>query len=322
MAEPIRLTSREEQSRRLAESMRRQLGEFCRYLEEPDVIEISLNPDGQVWIDRLGQTMQPAGAMRAEAAEALIATIASIHRTVVTREQPILECELPLDGSRFEALIPPVVPAPVFSIRRKASALIPLAEYEASGIMTAAQRRLIEDAIAGRRNILVTGATMSGKTTLCNALIDTMVQAAPDHRLVIIEDMAELQCAQPNAVLLHTSDTVDMQRLVRAAMRLRPDRILVGETRGGECLDLLKAWHSGHPGGLSTIHADNARDGLARLELLLLERTQNPLPKLIASAINMIVHIEKISGPPGRRVTEIVSVAGYRDGEYRFELLA
>lgn len=319
MVEPVKLTTREEQARRLSEAMRRQLGEFCGLLDESDVVEISLNPDGRVWVDRLGQPMQPVGSMRSETAEAFIGTIASVFRTTVTRDNPILECELPLDGSRFEALVPPVVPAPVFSIRRKASALFTLAQYEAAGIMTAAQRRALETVIAGRRNILVTGGTASGKTTLLNALIDHIARVAPDHRLVIIEDLAELQCAQPNAVLLHTSDTVDMQRLVRAAMRLRPDRILVGETRGGECLDLLKAWHSGHPGGLSTIHADDARDGLARLELLLLERTQNPLSKLVASAINVIVHITKTTGSPGRRVEEIVAVTGVKDGTYQFQ---
>lgn len=321
-AELVSLTSRGEQARRLAESMRRQLGEFCVYLEQDDVIEISLNADGRIWVDRLGQPMRPVGTMRADTAETLIATIASCHRTVVTRENPILEVELPIDGSRFEGLIPPVVSAPVFSIRHKASALIPLAQYDADGIMTAAQRRAIVRAIETRQNVLVTGGTASGKTTLLNALIAHLAEATPDQRLVVIEDMAELQVSQPNAVLLHTSDTVDMQKLVRATMRLRPDRIIVGETRGGECLDLLKAWNTGHSGGLSTLHANSALDGLARLELLLLERTENPLPKLIASAINVILHIQRLSVPPGRTVTEILAVTGYRDGDYQVAQLA
>ncbi len=321
MVEPVKLTSREEQARRLAESMRRQLGQLCRYLDEPNVVEISLNADGQVWVDRLGQAMAPVGTMRAETAEALIATIASVHRTTVTRESPILECELPLDGSRFEGLIPPVVSAPVFSIRRRASAVFRLADYEAAGIMTAAQRRAIETAIAERRNILVTGATMSGKTTLLNAVLAHVVEASPDDRLVIVEDTAELQCAAPNAVLLHTSDTVSMQRLLRATMRLRPDRIIVGETRGGEALDLLKAWNTGHPGGASTVHANSARAGLRRLELLLLERTENPMRELIAEAIEVIVDIAKTAGSPGRRIQEIVAVTGLKDGGYVFESL-
>jgi type IV secretion system protein VirB11 len=265
--------------------------------------------------------MQLVGTMRAETAEAFIATVASIFRTTVTRENPILECELPLDGSRFEGLIPPVVSAPVFSIRRRASAVFTLADYEAAGIMTAAQRRAIETAITERRNILVTGATASGKTTLLNAVLAHVVEASPDDRLVIVEDTAELQCAAPNAVLLHTSDTVSMQRLLRATMRLRPDRIIVGETRGGEALDLLKAWNTGHPGGASTVHANNARAGLRRLELLVMERTDNPMRELIAEAIEVIVHIAKTGGSPGRRIEEVVAVTGLKDGGYVFESL-
>lgn len=322
MAEPIKLASRDEQARRLGESLRRQLGGFCALLSEPDVVEVMLNADGRVWVDRLGQPMQPIGAMRAETAEFFIATVASTQRTTITRENPILECELPLDGSRFEALIPPVVSAPVFTIRRRASAVFTLADYEHQGIMTAAQRRAIETAIAARRNVLVTGGTASGKTTLLNALIAHMVAASPDHRLVILEDTAELQSAAPNAVLLHTTASVSMQRLLRATMRLRPDRILVGETRGGEALDMLKAWNTGHPGGVSTIHANTARAGLQRLELLILERTESPMRELIVEAIEIIVHITKTGGQEGRRIEEVVAVTGYRDGRYQAEPLA
>jgi type IV secretion system protein VirB11 len=152
-----------------------------------------------------------------------------------------------------------------------------------------------------------------------NAVLAYVVEASPDDRLVIVEDTAELQCAAPNAVLLHTSDTVSMQRLLRATMRLRPDRIIVGETRGGEALDLLKAWNTGHPGGVSTIHANHARAGLRRLELLILERTENPMRELIAEAVNVIVGIAKTAGSPGRRIEEIVAVSGLKGGDYQFE---
>jgi type IV secretion system protein VirB11 len=197
--------------------------------------------------------MQPATA------ESFIATVASTLRSSVTRESPILECELPLDGSRFEALIPPVVSAPVFTIRRKASAVFPLDEYEQQRIMTARQRRAIETAVALRHNILVVGGTGTGKTTLANGIIDHIVRASPGHRLVIIEDTPEIQCAAKNAVVMRATDTVDMQRLLKATMRLRPDRIIVGEVRGGEALSLLKAWNTGHPGGVCTVHANYAR---------------------------------------------------------------
>ena len=318
MGDPANVSLRSEQRHRLSESMRRQLGPFCALLEESDVVELMLNADGTVWADRLGQPMRPVGTMPAATAESLIATVASTLRSTITRENPILECELPLDGSRFEALIPPVVSAPVFAIRRKASAVFPLADYERLGIMTARQRYAIENAVAERHNILVVGGTGTGKTTLANGIIAHMVAVSPEHRLVVIEDTAEIQCAAQNAVVMRATDTVDMQRLLKATMRLRPDRIIVGEVRGGEALALLKAWNTGHPGGVSTVHANHARAGLQRLEQLIAEVSQTPMRALIAEAVNLVVSIVKIPAPPGRRIAEVVAVTGYAEGDYRF----
>lgn len=318
MGEPGKISTREEQAHRLVESMRRQLGSLCGLLQESDVVELMLNADGTVWVDRLGSDMQPAGTMPPAAAESFIATVASTLRSTITRENPILECELPLDGSRFEALIPPVVSAPVFAIRRKASAVFPLHEYERQRIMTARQRQAIETAVSLRRNILVVGGTGTGKTTLVNAIIDHIPRTSPGHRLVIIEDTAEIQCAAKNAVILRATDTVDMQRLLKATMRLRPDRIIVGEVRGGEALSLLKAWNTGHPGGVCTVHANHARAGLQRIEQLITEVSQTPMRALIADAVNLIVSIVKIDTSPGRRIEEVVAVTGLGDGNYRF----
>jgi type IV secretion system protein VirB11 len=312
------ISTRDEQARRIAESMRRQLGSLCELLNESDVVELMLNADGTVWVDRLGQPMQPAGAMLPATAESFIATVASTLRSTVTRENPILECELPLDGSRFEALIPPVVSAPVFTIRRRASAVFPLREYEQRGIMTARQRRAIETAVALRHNILVVGGTGTGKTTLANGIIGHIVRASPGHRLVVIEDTAEIQCAAKNALIMRATDTVDMQRLLKATMRLRPDRIIVGEVRGGEALSLLKAWNTGHPGGVCTVHANHARAGLQRIEQLIAEVSQTPMPALIAEAVNLIVSIVKTDSAPGRRIEEVVTVTGLADGNYCF----
>ena len=318
MRDSGKTSTREEQTRRLAESMKRQLGALCGLLHESDVVELMLNADGTVWVDRLGQPMQPAGTMPPATAESFIATVASTLRSTVTRENPILECELPLDGSRFEALIPPVVSAPVFTIRRKASAVYPLQEYERQRIMTARQREAIETAVALRRNILVVGGTGTGKTTLANGIIDHIAKAAPGHRLVIIEDTAEIQCAAKNAVIMRATDTVDMQRLLKATMRLRPDRIIVGEVRGGEALSLLKAWNTGHSGGVCTVHANHARAGLQRIEQLIAEVSQTPMRALIVEAVNLIVSIVKTASGPGRLIEEVVIVERFADGEYRF----
>lgn len=288
---------------------------------ERDVVELMLNPDGKVWADRLGKPMEPVGDLAPSTAESFIATVASTLRGVITRENPILECELPhespFDGSRFEALIPPVVPAPVFSIRRKASAVFTLEEYERQEIMTRRQRRAIEKAVAERQNILVVGGTTTGKTTLTNAIIDQMVRSTPNHRLVIIEDTAEIQCAAPNAVIMRATDTVDMQRLLKATLRLRPDRIIVGEVRGGEALAMLKAWNTGHPGGVCTVHANHARAGLTRVEQMIAEVSQTPMRALIGEAVNLIVSIVRADTPVGRRINEVVAVNGFENGDYR-----
>ena len=316
------ISMRDEQARRLAETMKRQLGAFCPLLLEYDVVELMLNADGQLWVDRLGQPMIAVGSIAAVAAESFIATVASTLRGTVTRENPILECELPdeppFHGSRFEALIPPIVSSPVFTIRRKASAIFTLKEYERAGIMAASQRAAIERAVMQRQNILVVGGTGAGKTTLTNAIIDQMAEATPDHRLVIIEDTAEIQCAAPNAVIMRATDTVDMPRLLKATLRLRPDRIVVGEVRGGEALTMLKAWNTGHPGGVCTIHANHARAGLTRIEQMIAEVSQTPMRALIGEAINLIVSIVRTDGTPGRRLHEVIAVDGFADGDYRF----
>lgn len=308
----------EEQAERLGEKLRRELGpQICGFLVEPNVIEIMLNPDGSLWVERLGHKMQEVGRLSAYQAEALIGTVAAALRTTVTRENPILECELPLDGSRFEAILPPNVSGPTFTIRRKATRIFTLDDYVADGILSAHQRALIQRAVVARENILVVGGTGTGKTTLTNAIIDHMADVVPDDRLVIIEDTAEIQCRSPNAVLLRATDQVDMLRLLKATMRLRPDRILVGEVRGAEALALLKAWNTGHPGGVATVHANSAELGLERMENLVAEATAAPMQRVIAASVNIIVGIAKTK--EGRRVEQILRVEGFDGRDYQLK---
>ncbi|WP_245986816.1 P-type conjugative transfer ATPase TrbB [Azospirillum thermophilum] len=293
---------------------------MCGFLAEPDVVEIALNPDGRLWVERLGQEMMPVGTMSASQAESLMTTVAAALRTTITRDNPILECELPFDGSRFEALIPPVVAAPTFAIRRKASRIFTLDEYVERGIMTGCQRAVLVEAVAARRNILVVGGTGTGKTTLTNALIKEIERATPHDRLIIIEDTVELQCAAANVVQLRTAEHVGMQRLLAATMRLRPTRILVGETRGPEALSMLKAWNTGHPGGVATVHANTSDSagtaGLIRLESLIAEATAASWQRRIAEAVNIIVNIEKTSASPGRRISAVLAVDGFDGTDY------
>lgn len=133
---------------------------------------------------------------------------------------------------------------------------------------------------------------------------------------MIIEDTGEVQCAADNAVILRATEHVDQQRLLKATLRLRPDRVLFGEVRGGEALHLLKAWNTGHPGGVATIHADNAMTGLLRLEECIAEVTESPMHRLIARAVNIVVSIAKINAAPRRRVDEILAVSGFDGTAY------
>ena len=305
----------DERELRINEKLRRELGnDICGLLQEPDVVEVMLNPDGRLWVERLGASMVSIGTMPPWQAEALMTTIASTLHTTITRRTPILEGELPVDGSRFEGLIPPVVTAPCFTIRRKALSIFSLERYVADGIMTEAHRALICTAIDEHRNIIVCGGTGSGKTTLTNAIIDYIASRWPDERLVIIEDTAEIQCRSANAVILRTADGVDMLRLLKATMRLRPTRILVGEVRGVEALALVKAWNTGHPGGVCTVHANDTHAALVRLESLIAEGSLAPMQKVIAEAIHVVVSIAKTSA--GRRVTDVATVSGYDGSNY------
>lgn len=288
-------------------------------LDNQTVIEVMLNSDGSLWVEYFNDGMVHKGSMSAPNALSLMGTIADMLNTVVNREHPILEGELPLDGSRFEGLIPPIVAHPTFTIRKKASIVYSLSDYVDQGVMSLCQKETIERSILSRENILVVGGTGSGKTTLGNAIIKAISDIHPSDRIVIIEDTAELQCSAANAVILRSSVDVDMQRLLKATMRLRPDRILVGEVRGAEALALLKAWNTGHPGGACTVHANNARAGVVRMEQLVAEAGVTGVNALIAEAVDVIVSIEKVvDAPRGRLVREVLRLDGMIDGKYNF----
>lgn len=285
-------------------------------LYDPKTVEIMLNADGKLWQERLGESMKCIGSMRVAQAQAIIETIAGYHGKEVTRQKPILEGELPLDGSRFAGQLPPIVPAPTFAIRKRAVAIFTLDQYVEAGIMAPRQRQLIIEAVAAHRNILVIGGTGSGKTTLVNAIINQMVANDPTERVFIIEDTGEIQCAAANYVQYHTSIDVTMTALLKTTLRMRPDRILVGEVRGPEALDLLMAWNTGHEGGAATLHANNAKAGLDRLAMLISMHPDSPKPiePLIGEAVHVVVHIART--PDGRRIQEILEVSGYHDGQY------
>jgi type IV secretion system protein TrbB len=290
-------------------------------LGNPRVIEIMVNPDGALRLDLLGEGRVNT-ELRVEPAEAerIIRLVASHVRTEAHAGAPIVSAELPEGGERFEGLLPPVASAPCFSIRKPAARIHRLIDYVADGIMRAEVALALSMAVVERKNILVAGGTSSGKTTLANALLNEM--ATLDERVILIEDTRELQCAAADSVALRTRPgVVTMADLVRSTLRLRPDRIIVGEVRGGEALDMLKAWNTGHPGGIATVHANSARSALYRIEQLVAECVVTVPRRLIADAIDIVVFIS--GRGTGRRIETVAEVSGLdADGDFAVTDLA
>lgn len=299
-----------EVKQRQSEALNRALGtQILTALDDPQVIEILLNDDSSLWLDKLGVGMEKIGTIDPVRAMSIVSTVAAMLDTVVTPDRPILECELPIDGSRFEALIPPLVKNPTFAMRKRALLIFTLDDYVSKGIISQHQKTAIEQAVLDRKNILVSGGTGTGKTTLANAILQTISKLDSEHRIVIIEDTKELQCDAPNTVFLRTSDNTDMTRLLRATMRLRPDRIVVGEVRDASALALLKAWNTGHPGGVGTVHANDAGAALIRVSQLIAEAGVPPSPELIAEAVNIVIQIKRTA--TSRVIDEVVEVKGW-----------
>jgi type IV secretion system protein VirB11 len=286
------------------------------------VVEVMVNPDGKIWVDRIGEGRSWTGEHLAAAdADRILRLLADHAGEVVTRDSPRISATLPETGERFQGAFMPVVSSPAFAIRKRPEIVFTLTEYVEQAIMAEAQAEVIRAAAASHQNILIVGGTGSGKTTLANAILAE--PAFAQDRVIIIEDTAELQCSADDQIQMLTKRTdppVTMTDLVRDTLRLRPDRIIIGEVRDGSALDLLKAWNTGHPGGLATIHANSAAEGLTRLEDLIGEVTQRIPYRAITQAINVIIYIERT--PTGRRVKTVSRLVGRLDDAYQLEAIA
>ncbi len=288
---------------------------ISRFLDDPAIVEVMLNPDGRLWIDRLSNGLADTGeTVSAADAERIVRLVAHHVGLEVHASSPRVSAELPETGERFEGLLPPVVAAPAFAIRKPAVAVFTLEDYVAASIMSQDEARALRQAVAARRNILVAGGTSTGKTTLTNALLAEVAKSG--DRVILIEDTRELQCSAPNLVALRTKDGVaSLSDLVRSSLRLRPDRIPIGEVRGSEALDLLKAWGTGHPGGVGTIHAGTALGALRRLEQLIQETVVTVPRALIAETIDLVAVLAGRGAQ--RRLTELACVDGLgTEGDY------
>ncbi len=281
--------------------------EIVQAMQDPEICEIMLNCDGLLFVEVIGSGMQEAGCVDRQAAFTIAKTLASLTGQVLDPEHPLLGAEIPFNGSRIEIQIPPVVKAPSFTIRKHNALDLPLASLIDAQMLTSSQADLLRQAMLQRRSIVVSGATGCGKTTLVNALLNELAVLCPEDRIVCVEDTAELKVQTANRLHLLTAPGVGMDALLRSALRSRPDRIVVGEVRGPEALDLIDAFSTGHRGGLTTLHAGSVQQALKRLQLLVSRHPSAPrkIEPAVADALDLIVQLER---RPQRHVAEIAEV--------------
>ncbi|HVZ88951.1 MAG TPA: P-type conjugative transfer ATPase TrbB [Polyangia bacterium] len=309
------MAARNEAEARRLEALRLQMRAIIPFLDDETVIEIALNADGRIWVERMGAPMVSTGVvMSKDEAMVMLGLAADAIGTEISAAKPSLAALIPGWNARLQAMIPPVVEAPIFTIRKPPTKVFTLDDYVARGILTVRQADQIRRAVSDRANILVGGATGSGKSTFTNAIL-AEIAAQSDHRLYIVEDMRELQCAAQNKLQIFVQEPVyGWQRAIMDALRSRPDRIIVGELRGGQAaLELVKAWNTGHPGGLCTVHANDTRGMLDRICQLLEEVIPTAPRGFVGQVINVCVHLTKdASHPAGRRISGFDKVLGLK----------
>ncbi len=288
------------------------------FLNDPAVTEIMANSDERIYIERDGKIVETDVRFMSENhLRRVIERIVSQVGRRIDESSPMVDARLP-DGSRVNAIIPPLaVDGPVLTVRVFAKDPFTSADLVELGTMTENVSQLLDACVRGRLNILISGGTGTGKTTLLNVVSSFI---PPDQRIITIEDAVELQLHQRHVIRLESRPPntegrgeVTIRDLVRNALRMRPDRIVVGEVRGGEALDMLQAMNTGHEGSLSTVHANTPRDALARLETMVLmagvELPARAIREQISSALHLVVHLTRLSDGT-RRITQIAEVVG------------
>lgn len=300
--------------------------------EDPLCVDVVVNPDGLVWRNRIGHGWEQAGAMRESEIRRLLSGIATVRGVELNHEHPIVETDIPGNGSRIEGLLSPVVNGAALAIRPLNRQVWTLGDYIAGGISTEktdpqnskrhqdhflgevrgkCHAEILRLALRYRRNIVVAGGTGSGKTTFSNMVLQEASRLTPRDRVVVIEDTRELRCPLENHVSLLAAGNISLLQCLKVTLRLAPDRIVVGEVRDENARELLNAWNTGHPGGIATVHANDALNVLRRFEQLLNSSTAET-KETIAQAVNIVFFMDKDpSIRAGRKLREVMLVHAY-----------
>ena len=293
------------------------LGPLEPLLGDAEISDVLVNGNGSVWVERRGSIIRTPLDLRADEVDRLIERIVAPLGLRVDRSSPLVDARLP-DGSRVHAVVPPLsIDGPCLTIRRFGAATLSLAEFASPEVVA-----LLADAVRNGANLVVSGGTGSGKTTLLNALA---AEAPTDARIITVEDAAELRLPQPHVVRLESrppnaegAGRVTARELVRNALRMRPDRIVVGECRGAEALDMLQAMNTGHEGSMTTCHANSCDDALRRLEtMVLLAEAGLPIEAVrdqLASAVDLIVQVARSGDGAGRQIVAVAEVVDVAQG--------
>lgn len=309
------------QSQRIRQSLYTLLGkELINSILEKRTEELMLNPDGRMFVKCSHGILEQVGCIDPYKASTIIRTIASLNSMEINLNCPVIDSEIDFLKVRFSAVLPPLVKAPVFCIRSFNALSISFEELKNEDFISEQLYTALKKLILQKKNILICGQTACGKTTFLNSLINLVLINDSQTRIVSIEDTPELKLSGCNCVNLYTTRDVDMSYLVKTSLRLSPDRIVVGEIRSKEALDMLDALSTGHDGAMCSMHAGNALQALERLKLLVSRNHNAPLciERLICSAVNAIVVLKK---DPYRHVHSIALVHGFDNKNYELEIL-
>ncbi len=303
------------------------LGPLQPLLEDPAVSEIMVNHPHQIYVERKGRvSLSPVVFETAAQLRQVIDRIVSTVGRRVDESSPMCDARL-RDGSRVNVVLPPLaIDGPCLTIRKFSRDKLQPEDLLAMGSATTEMIQFLDAAVRSRLSILVSGGTSSGKTTLLNILSGFI---PPDERIVTVEDSAELQLRQSHVIRLESrppnvegKGAIEIRDLVRNALRMRPDRIIVGECRGGEALDMLQAMNTGHEGSMSTVHANSSYDAFGRLETMVMmagaELPSRAIQKQVSSAIDLVVQAERVRGG-ARKIVNITEVTGLGDGEIQMQ---